>query len=245
MKLLQEISPMKPIIIANWKMNLTLENALLKAGQLDNRNYSAQILLAPPAPYLAYFASKFKNINICAQNVSTLSGYGAYTGEYSVEILKSCGINYSIIGHSERRTTYAESNKIVKKKVENCVNARITPIICIGETLEARQNNNYNEFILEQISESIPENAHSIIIAYEPFWAIGSGIAPTIEEISEIFTFIKTNDKISVVAKNAQLVYGGSVSSKNYKEILAVPGNNGIILGSASLDDEELSLILH
>lgn len=244
MELLQEISSMKPIIIANWKMNLTLENALLKAAQLNNRNYSAQILLAPPAPYLAYFASKFKNINICAQDVSTLSGYGSYTGEYSVEILKSCGINYSIIGHSERRTTYTETNKIVKKKVENCVNACITPIICIGENLEARQNNNYNEFILEQISESIPKNIHSII-AYEPLWAIGSGIALTIEEISEIFNLIKTDDKIRVIAKNAQLVYGGSVSSKNYREVLAVAGNNGVILGSASLDDEELSLILH
>ncbi len=245
MELLQEISPMKPIIIANWKMNLTLEDALLKAGQLNSKNYSAQVLLAPPAPYLAYFANNFKNINICAQDASTLSGYGAYTGEYSAEMLKSCGINYSIIGHSERRTISAESNKIVKKKVANCINAQITPIICIGETLEARQNNNYNEFILGQISESIPEDAHSIIIAYEPCWAIGSGIAPTIKEISEIFNFIKTSEKINIVAKNAQLVYGGSVSSKNYKEILAVPGNNGIILGSASLNDEELSLILN
>jgi triosephosphate isomerase len=236
---------MKPIIIANWKMNLTLEEAYTKAKLLDSRNYSAQLLLAPPAPYLAHLTQNFKNINFCAQDLSAFSGFGAYTGEYSAEMIKSCNVNYAIIGHSERRNSIGEHSNFIKQKVLNCIEAQIIPIICVGETLEARKNNNYKEFIAEQINQSIPENAHSIIIAYEPFWAIGSGLVPTIEEISEIFEFIKSSEDISIVAKNAQLVYGGSVSSKNYKEILAIAGNNGIILGSASLNDDELNLILN
>lgn len=236
---------MKPIIIANWKMNLTLQEAGLKAKLLESSNYSAQFLLAPPMPYLAYFANLFKKITFCAQDVSAISGFGSYTGEYSAEMIKSCDVNYAIIGHSERRSNFHESNRIVKKKAENCIKAGITPIICIGEPLEARKNHNFKEFILEQITESIPEHASDIIIAYEPSWAIGTGISPTIDEIAEIFEFIKTSSKISMVAKNAQAVYGGSVNSKNYKEILAVPNNSGVILGGASLDDQELGSILN
>ncbi|MDG1436667.1 MAG: triose-phosphate isomerase [Rickettsiaceae bacterium] len=236
---------MKPIIIANWKMNLTLDEAYSKAKNLDSKSYSSQLLLAPPAPYLAYFAQNFKNTAICAQNVSALNGFGAYTGEYSAEMLKSCNVNYAILGHSERRNTLGETNKLIKKKAFNCIEAQITPIICVGETLEARKNKNYKEFIADQLNSSIPDNAESIIIAYEPFWAIGTGLVPTIEEIAEIFDFIKTSGDISIVAKNSQLVYGGSVSSKNHKDILSVTGNNGVILGSASLDENELNSILN
>lgn len=234
---------MKPIIIANWKMHLTLEEAIAKAKSLNDSKYSARFLLAPPTPYLGYLAKTFKNINICAQNVSAINGFGAYTGEYSAAMLKSCGINYAIVGHSERRHTMGELNKLIKQKVVNCLESQITPIICIGETLEARQNKNYKDFIAEQINKSIPETQSPIIIAYEPVWAIGSGLIPTPEEILEIFTFIKTSKDISVIAKNVELIYGGSVNSKNYKEILAVAGNNGVILGSASLDDKELNTI--
>ena len=138
-----------------------------------------------------------------------------------------------------------DNNLIVRKKVESCITAGIKPIICIGESLETRKNNNYQEFILEQIIESIPENANNIIIAYEPIWAIGTGITPTQEELAEIFDFIKNYSAISQVAKNAQLVYGGSVNSRNYKEILAISGVNGLLIGGASLDDDELNLILN
>jgi len=235
---------MKPIIIANWKMNLSLKEAFLKADLLDKRNSWAQFILAPSAPYLAYFAKNFLKTTFCAQDVSSISGYGAYTGEVSADILKSCGVNYAIIGHSEKRTVMKDNNKTVRKKVGNCIKAGIKPIICVGESLESRKNNNYKEFILEQINESIPENAKNVIIAYEPIWAIGTGISPTKEELTEIFNFIKNDSSISQVAKNAQLVYGGSVNSRNYKEILAIEGISGVLIGSASLDDDELNLIL-
>lgn len=235
---------MKPIIIANWKMNLNLNEAFSKADSLNKRNSSVQFILAPPTPYLAHFTQNFTRTTFCAQDVSSISGYGAYTGETSADIIKSCGINYAIIGHSEKRTTMKDSNLTVRKKVESCIKAGIKPIICVGESLETRKNNNYKDFILEQITESIPENANNIMIAYEPIWAIGTGITPTQEELTEIFDFIKNDSAISQVAKNAQLVYGGSVNSRNYKEILAIEGVSGLLIGGASLDDDELNLIL-
>lgn len=235
---------MKPIIIANWKMNLSLKEAFLKADLLNKHNSWAHFILAPPAPYLAHFAENFLKIAFCAQDVSSINGYGAYTGEVSANIIKSCGINYAIIGHSEKRTIMKDNNITVRKKVENCIKSGIKPIVCVGESLESRKNNNYKEFILEQINESIPENAKNVIIAYEPIWAIGTGISPTEGELTEIFSFIKNDSAITQVAKNAQLVYGGSVNSRNYKEILAIEGISGILIGSASLDDDELNLIL-
>ena len=235
---------MKPIIIANWKMNLSLDDAFSKATALNKRNSSAQFILAPPTPYLAHFAKNCSKTSFCAQDVSSISGYGAYTGENSASIIKSCGVNYAIIGHSEKRTIMKDSNMTVRKKAENCVKAGITPIICVGETLETRRNNNYKEFISEQISESIPDNAINIIIAYEPIWAIGTGILPTTDELSVIFDFIKNNSAISQVARNAQLVYGGSVNSRNYKEIISIKGVSGVLIGGASLDDDELNSIL-
>lgn len=235
---------MKPIIISNWKMNLNLSDAISLVREIENESPQAELLIAPPAPYLAYFAETFKKISICAQDISVYGEFGAYTGEYSAQIVKSCGIHYAIIGHSERRSLMFETNKIVKQKIENCIHAGIVPIICIGENLEARQNNSFREFLLEQI-KSIPENAHDIIIAYEPVWAIGTGIYPNLEEINQVIELIRTHEQISPVAKNARLVYGGSVSGKNFSEIIQIPEISGVLIGSASLNKEELKSILN
>jgi triosephosphate isomerase (TIM) len=225
-------------------MNLSLDEAFSKASALNKRNSSAKFILAPPTPYLSYLAKNCNKTIFCAQDVSSISGYGAYTGESSANIIKSCGVNYAIIGHSEKRTIMKDSNMTVRKKAENCIKVGITPIICVGETIETRKNNNYKEFILEQISESIPNNAVNIILAYEPIWAIGTGILPTTNELSDIFDFIKNNSAISQVARNAQLVYGGSVNSRNYKEIISIKGVSGVLIGGASLNDDELNSIL-
>ncbi len=236
---------MNRIIIANWKMNIKLSDAIVLAQKFESSNHSSQFFLAPPTPYLSYLAKILVKTKICAQDVSSIKELGAYTGENSATIIKSCGVNYSIIGHSERRTNQRESNSIVHKKVENCIEAGITPIVCIGETLESRQNKNFKEFLIEQINSSIPSNAHKLIIAYEPVWAIGSGIAPKPEEIYEIVELIKKSARVELVAKNAQLVYGGSVSSKNFAEIISVPGLSGVLMGSASIDESEMSSILN
>lgn len=235
---------MPPIIIANWKMNLTLEEAISKAELFSAFKHSARFLLSPPIPYISYISKNFKKLDICAQNVGATNGFGAYTGEYSADMLKSCNVNYAIIGHSERRHIFGEHSQLIKQKILNCLDAGITPIICVGETLESRQNKNYKEFIAQQIKDSIPETEQTIIIAYEPVWAIGSGVIPTMEEIAEIFNFIKTDEEISIIAKNAELVYGGSVNSENYKDIIKITDNSGVILGAASLNENELKKIL-
>lgn len=226
-------------------MNIKLGEAIALAQKFESFNHSSQFFLAPPTPYLSYLSKVLVKTKICAQDVSSIKELGAYTGENSATIIKSCGVNYSIIGHSERRTNQRESNSIVRKKIESCIEAGITPIVCIGETLESRQNKNFKEFLIEQINSSIPSNAHNLIIAYEPVWAIGSGIAPKAEEIYEIVELIKKSARVELVAKNAQLVYGGSVSSKNFAEIITVPGLSGVLMGSASLDESEMSSILN
>ncbi|NRB11060.1 MAG: triose-phosphate isomerase [Rickettsiaceae bacterium] len=234
---------MKTLIIVNWKMNLTLDEALSRCEIIASRNYQLPIVIAPPTPYIAYLARAYKNLDFCTQDISIFHENGLYTGEYSAEMIKNCGIKYSIVGHSERRNYFRETNKTVKEKATNCVKAGVIPIICIGEDMETRQNNNYLEFLLEQINHSTPEHEGEIILAYEPLWAIGSGITPSNEEIAEIFVFIKNNKNITTVAKNSLLVYGGSVTLENYKEILSVKNSNGVLVGSAALDIDFFKLL--
>jgi triosephosphate isomerase (TIM) len=234
---------MKPLIIANWKMNLNLEKSFAMMEYLEKSSYE-NFMIAISAPYLAYFAKSFYKIKFCAQDVSTVEGYGAYTGEMSADLIKSCKISHSIVGHSERRQLMRDSNMVVQKKADNCIKAGIEPIICVGENLEFRRDGNYKEFIFQQINESIPRSADSFIVAYEPVWSIGTGIVPTTEELSEMFYLIKHHPKLIRVAKNIQLVYGGSVNSSNCKHLLSIENIDGLLVGSASLSKKELDLIL-
>ena len=139
-----------------------------------------------------------------------------------------------------------ENNIIVRTKAEICIKNKITPIICIGETEKERNSNHYEEFLLQQLNDSVPETDKPIIIAYEPVWAIGTNNTPTIEEISKVIQLIRdNNNKQSVIAKSLQIVYGGSVNYKNYKNIATIKDIDGVLLGGASLDKEELFRILN
>jgi triosephosphate isomerase len=237
---------MKPLIIANWKMNLTFHEASELTKSMSNNENHHRLIIAPPTPYIAYLVQIYKKLNFCAQDVSTRSTFGPYTGENSAKCFKSCNVNYALIGHSERRYLLGENNIIVRTKAEICINNKITPIICIGETEKERTSGHYEEFLLQQLKDSIPETDKPLIIAYEPVWAIGTNNTPTIEEISKIIQLIReNNNKQSVIAKSLQIVYGGSVNSKNYKDIAAIKNIDGVLLGGASLDKEELSRILN
>lgn len=236
---------MKPLIIANWKMNFTLDEALNFIEQLPNSDDNADLMIAPPLAFLSHLKHQFSALEFIAQDVSIQSGNGSFTGENSAKLIASCGVKYSILGHSERRINFHETNHTIRRKVKNCMQAGITPIICVGETLEARKNNNYQEYILEQIRESIPEECKECIIAYEPVWAIGTGITPTNEEISKIAKLIKENSASTALAKRARLVYGGSASGKNCREILEIEHISGLLIGSSSLDIEEFKKILN
>ena len=236
---------MKPLIILNWKMSLLFEQTVELYAKLSKIKHHYKLIVAPSTPYLAYLAQQkdHQNIACCAQNVSTCENLGAYTGEYSAQTLKSCGISYALIGHNERRSMFFETNAMVKQKLSNCADSGVKAILCVGETMEARKSANHKEYISEQLN-SIPDQMQDIIIAYEPVWAVGSGVTPEVGELSEILDCIKSHEKVRGLDNKVKLVYGGSVSEANIKEILAVPGISGVLVGSAALHSDKLESIL-
>jgi triosephosphate isomerase len=239
---------MKPLIIANWKMNFSLKEAISYCEELSQNIHNKGVIISPPAPYLAYLADKFSSINFCAQNISFFENNGSYTGEYSASIIKSCGVNYALIGHSERRKLFSETDTIIAKKIENSINAGITPIICIGESIEQRRNGTYKEFILSQLHNSLQIKSipiyQKLIIAYEPISSIGTGIIPTNDELIQTFEIINSFIKQSAVANKVLLVYGGSVNLDNVTQIVSLKDIDGVLIGNASFNYKNLSKIL-
>lgn len=243
---------MSPIFIANWKMNFLFDDALKTIQEiytlLKTQNELDKLVIAPPLAYLSYMTDKYPQINYAAQDISLNKEFGAYTAEISAKMIKSAGANYAIIGHSDRRLHHNETSNNVRIKAENCIEAGVIPIICVGEPLESRQQKQHLAFVSQQIKESFPKisasSASQIIIAYEPIWAIGSNTIPTTTEIAEIARQIKDTLDASMVAKNISLVYGGSVNSSNCQEILKTEGISGLLIGSAALNPRELLSII-
>lgn len=168
---------------------------------------------------------------------------GSFTGDISAAMLKKVGCRYVILGHCERRANHFETNEIVAKKVKAALKQKIIPIICVGESKETRDENKHLEFVYKQVMQSIPANEkfEKLVIAYEPIWSIGTGVVPTPEQIAEIAKLMKKifTEKFSGVANEYFMIYGGSVNSQNSKEILAIPGVDGLLVGKASLDATE------
>lgn len=229
---------MPMLVIANWKMNFSLNQAIDFCNKLNNTITNIAIVAAPTV-YLSCLSERFKEITFASQDLSLESSdYGSFTGEISAKMLHDIGVRYSIIGHSERRTNNLESNNIVKRKSENAIKNNITPIICIGETKESRNKGSYLEYISKQYLESKPEYG-KFILAYEPVWAIGTGNIPNTDELSEVFSFLE-----NIIAKDVTLVYGGSVNLGNIGLITSVPHIGGLLLGKASLDVMEFNKII-
>lgn len=228
-------------------MNFLLSDAIDMLSKLElflENNHDANLIVAPPLPYISALSDKYKNVDFASQDVSHNKDYGPYTGEVSARMVKSAGAKYAIIGHSDRRKNFNESNHLINDKLLNCKDAKITPILCVGESRESRLQGNYLEFIANQLNESFLKSNlifdEHIIIAYEPIWAIGTKVTPTIQEIAEVADVIKTMINTSSVAKNVSIVYGGSVNSANYQDVLAIKSISGVLIGSASLDYKEI-----
>lgn len=236
---------MNSLIIANWKMNLNLNDTIQICDHLVEKTFDKTLLIAASTPYLALLKHKFPRLVFAAQDVSIKQELGAFTGEVSASQLHSIGINYAIIGHSERRTNFTETDSVVRQKATNCINKGITPIICIGESAELRKERNYKNFLIDQLHFSIPKTEKQIIIAYEPLWSIGTNITPTTFEIKEIADLIKNEIANSLLAKSILLVYGGSVNSENSRKILKFGQVDGLLVGGASLITTELIKILN
>lgn len=219
------------LVVLNNKCNFNLDEYLDYQNKLKNLNFKNDIVLCPSSIYLSNF--ELENVFLGSQNVSPFND-GAYTGEVSARQLKSLNVKYCLVGHSERRVYFKENNEIMKNKIEQLLENEIIPIYCVGELEKKRDNNELDEElkILEEI-----RNNEKIIIAYEPLWAIGTGIQPNINELEKIIKLIKEK------FPNNKVLYGGSVNEDsivNLKSELI----DGYLLGGVSLHPDRISMLL-
>ncbi|MDZ7264099.1 MAG: triose-phosphate isomerase [candidate division KSB1 bacterium] len=235
------------IIAGNWKMNKTNAEAAAFASDLKTKIASIQkteMVVCPPFTALTIVAEKLQGsrVKVGAQNLFWESS-GAFTGEISTEMLESAGCHYVIIGHSERRQYFGETNQSVNKKIKQTLRSRLIPICCIGETLQQRQNNQTEPVVRTQIIEGLEgitaEQVQRMVIAYEPVWAIGTGVTATPEQAEEVHHFIREllrmqyNDQ---TAATVPVLYGGSVKPDNIRELISKPNIDGALIGGASLN---------
>ncbi len=228
------------IIAGNWKMNGTramLKNMLdaLRGVQTTNR-----VILCVP---FTMITPSETNVAIGAQDVST-HDHGAYTGEVSATMLADTGAQYVIVGHSERRAYHGETNDIVRQKAASAIAAGLTPIICVGETMDEKQAGKTMAIIESGVRESVPTDARdNIIIAYEPRWAIGAGLTPTDEEIAAAHTLI-ANTLTDMGLDGVPVLYGASVKGANAAQIMSIAHVDGVLVGGASLKPDDFIPII-
>jgi triosephosphate isomerase (TIM) len=238
----------KQIAAANWKMNLTYQQGTALLQTLVSAEISMKenhlAIFAIPFPYLEMAIDTIqhkKNYFISAQNCSNKKS-GAYTGEVSAEMLKSMQVPYCLVGHSERREYFSESNELLAEKINICLVNGITPIFCCGEALDTREKDLQNNFVEGQLMESLfhltPEELLQIVIAYEPIWAIGTGKTASTEQAQEMHAHIRAvlrKQYGEVIAEQVSILYGGSVKANNAREIFASKDVDGGLVGGASL----------
>ncbi len=227
------------IIALNNKSNLGKKEFEIYKTKLEKLKTKNKLILIPT--FLNISQSIPTSISLGAQNVSCFEN-GAFTGEISAAQLKSYGVNYCIVGHSERRKYQKEANNEIREKIKQLLSKDIIPILCLGETLEERRQKKVKEKIKDELLTAIEglteEEEKKIIIAYEPIWAIGTGIVPTTKEITEVLAFIKE------ICPESPLLYGGSVNEENIETLRRVNIIEGFLIGGLSLNIEKLALFL-
>ncbi|MFY8003318.1 MAG: triose-phosphate isomerase, partial [Chitinophagaceae bacterium] len=243
---------------ANWKMNTTLQEAesLLDALVAAEKNVSESriVVVAVPAPYLQLAVNKLKTVAhmyVAAQN-SYSKKSGAFTGEISVVMLQSLGVQFVVLGHSERREYFNESNQFLAEKVNIALEYGIQPIFCCGEPLEIREADTQNAYVAKQLKESLyhltAEQLQQVVIAYEPIWAIGTGKTASSAQAQDMHAFIRSELAAQygeAVANNISILYGGSVKGNNAVELFAQPDVDGGLVGGASLNAAEFVQIIN
>ncbi|OIO39675.1 MAG: triose-phosphate isomerase [Candidatus Omnitrophica bacterium CG1_02_49_10] len=245
----------RPIIAGNWKLNKTITEAIDLANGLKRQLYDelwCDIVLCPPFTTLSEICEVLEgsNISLGAQDLFWQAS-GAYTGEISAPLLKDAGCAYVIIGHSERRQYFHETDEAVNKKLKSALEFGLTPIVCVGELLEERDAGRTNEVVAAQIKGSLagltPEDMEKIVIAYEPIWAIGTGRTATPQQAEEVHKFIRgvvagifSNETSDAV----RIQYGGSVKADNISELMKEPDIDGALVGGASLSVESFAQIV-
>jgi len=244
----------KQIVAGNWKMNKTFSEGIDLINQIkekDNSPKNVSLIIAPPF-ILTNEAAKLVNnssIEVAGQNCANQE-QGAFTGEISVAMLKSTGAKFVILGHSERRAYYHETDEIINTKIKLCLENDLTPIVCCGEVLKEREANKHFEVVAKQIKGMFDnisaDQFKNIIIAYEPVWAIGTGKTASPEQAQEIHQFIRETIKNSYgseIANNLSILYGGSCKPSNAKELFANPDVDGGLIGGAALNADDFIAI--
>jgi len=246
----------KKIIAGNWKMNNTLQESIglingIKS-EISKLELKCDLIICPPFTSLQIANSLIKdsNIKLGAQNMFYEES-GAFTGEISAPMLKSVGCEYVILGHSERRAIFGETDDLINKKIKKAIDSNLKPIFCVGETLEERENGITFDVINRQIVEGLKnisvDEINNVIIAYEPVWAIGTGKNATPEQAEEVHIFIRNlikkiyNEEIS---NQIVIQYGGSVKPENAKDLLSQPNIDGALVGGACLKADSFAKII-
>lgn len=236
----------KNIVAGNWKMNTTYaEGESLVKGIVEKRDVlkpDVTLIIAPPFTHLCCLTGQLRDagIGISAQNCADHES-GAYTGEVSAAMLQSIGVEYCIIGHSERRQYYGETNPVLLEKVKLALKYTIIPIFCIGENLDEREKGKHVEVVNEQLQSVICQLPNAeferIIIAYEPVWAIGTGKTATAAQAQEVHAHIRKilKEKFGSAAENTPILYGGSCNPGNAPDLFSQPDIDGGLIGGASL----------
>ena len=233
----------------NWKMN-GLSDALAELRALDAMlgDQAAEVLICPPSTLISRAANSVAHVAIGGQDCHTETA-GAHTGDISAAMVADAGASHVILGHSERRQDYGESDALVRDKTNAAWDAGLTAIVCVGETLEDREASNTLDIIGGQLAGSIPDLAtgQNLVVAYEPVWAIGTGLTPSLVQIGEVHDFIR----IQLVkrygegtGRSIRILYGGSIKPSNAAEICAVSNVDGGLVGGASLKAEDFGAIV-
>lgn len=244
----------KKLIVGNWKMNYTITEAEDFVSSIKNsiNTELVDVVICPNFISLYNISNLLEgtNIHLGAQNVYT-EDRGAYTGETSAPMLVSAFVDYCIVGHSERRQIFKETNEMINKKVKKLLENNIKPIICVGETLEQRESGKMFEVVSKQLEECIKDISadnikDNVIIAYEPIWAIGTGKTASSDDANKMCQFIRKAIEIKYgekIAQRVRILYGGSVKPSNVSEILNMEDIDGALVGGASLKNDFVAIV--
>jgi len=246
----------RPLIAGNWKMFKTCSEAVETAGQLVKllaMTSDIDVMIAPPFTALTPVSDVVRGsrVSLGAQNLFWETE-GAYTGEISPAMLVSTGCKYVIIGHSERRQYFDETDETVNKKIKAAIKNDLIPVLCVGESEKERESKETFSVLDNQIKKGIEgfssDDLETLVIAYEPVWAIGTGKTATTDQAQEAHQFLRSVLEKSfgnMLAKSIRILYGGSVKPNNIAELMAMPDIDGALVGGASLDPETFSKIVH
>jgi triosephosphate isomerase len=246
----------KKIVAGNWKMNLLLSDAIRFTEELDNcisskERLATEVLIFPGFTLIDAVRNNAKAFRIGAQNFYPEQS-GAFTGEVSIEQLKDLNMKFVLVGHSERRILFNESDAFIRKKLISAIENHISPILCIGETHEIRNKGVHFNFISAQLSNALTdfteEQLAHVILAYEPVWAIGTGLTATTQQAEEMHSHIRSwfaGNFSKQLAENLSILYGGSCNESNAKELFSCANVDGGLIGGASLDAKQFISIVN